>query len=732
MALLITRRVKLRSLTTLTFSYTVALYPFISIEKALLKVGFILMALAFIFLLYAISKIRVGSISLPTDNLLAYFKKQNQTQLSHNWGEKFASLKKTYNFNVYEWLLVLVITLLILYFLHRVSYVSISSTLIASFLIAIVTTHLKQTNKFMLPLLYFSIYYFVGFNGVRSEVIADACSILLLAIIVYTRDKHEILLSLITYLALSLALGVMSNEIPWNMLKFLVATGAVWMTDFKHTKSVISIAGLIILLIALDEFWRGGWSLVEIAANHVSDFLLLGTLFFIAVKKHVYATYLPYTILLIIVLSNPYTREELQIVPKSSAVVVVRETVNSLSESADFSIGPKEKDRPLHYVEAPVLENESEATKLGTSLGILLKYLKMTLLPYPMAFYYGYAEISPIEISNPIAIISIIIFTSLLITAFATIKKSPVVSLGLFTYLLSLAVFSSYQLYVPGMFADRNLFTPTIGFSIVLGGISWELERRTSKISGFITAKKMWNASLLFMIMAYSLVTVNRNFDWKDDLTLFRHDIKHVDKSAQAHNLLGLHLMQHTQTAVSQAIQQDLTREALFHFKKAQEIFPNFFNVAYDIGRVYLALNEPDSAIIAFEQALAIDSITLPSIHIQLADLYTQQRDSVSANKHLLSYIMLAPTDYSGYNKLSYLLYMDKRYSESIAVNKRAILNIPNLIDPYINIAYTFRGMKNVDSALYYLRIAERIDPTNQNVQQGIRELTENIPSTSR
>jgi tetratricopeptide (TPR) repeat protein len=126
----------------------------------------------------------------------------------------------------------------------------------------------------------------------------------------------------------------------------------------------------------------------------------------------------------------------------------------------------------------------------------------------------------------------------------------------------------------------------------------------------------------------------------------------------------------------------------------------------------------------AFENALAIDSSTLPNIYMQLSDLYLNKGNKQKAMEYTERYINLNKNDYGGYSRLSYFYFTDKKYAESIEVNRRAMAIIPNLVDPYINVAYTFREMKNTDSALYYLRLAEKIDPANANVQQSIKALT--------
>lgn len=377
----------------------------------------------------------------------------------------------------------------------------------------------------------------------------------------------------------------------------------------------------------------------------------------------------------------------------------------------------KPGNRPLQYMEQCVSMNDPLSLRIGTSLTILLHYLEKTIAPYPLSFYYGYRFIRPTMVSEPMPVVSFILYLLIFLSALMLTVRNKLISLGLFIYLFSIASFSNFFYFVPGMIADRFLLIPSLGWCMVFVGIL----RIFSGASGQ-TLKINWRAInptvkyvFVSVLLFYSALTVVRNSQWKDDLTLFRHDIKYVSESSQANNLLALHLMQHAEEETDPILKTSLEREALTHFQNALKIYPQFFNVAYDIGRVYLTLNLPDSALNAFRHSIAIDTM-YPEVYRNIGDIYIFKKMYPESAPYLEHVIRTYPSEYSSYGKLSYNYFLMKEYEKSVEVNKRAMLAIPNIPDPYINIYRTYSGSNQPDSAQAYLLKANKLFPNNREI----------------
>ena len=169
-------------------------------------------------------------------------------------------------------------------------------------------------------------------------------------------------------------------------------------------------------------------------------------------------------------------------------------------------------------------------------------------------------------------------------------------------------------------------------------------------------------------------------------------------------------------------LQRTSREEALGHFKKSLEIYPDFYNVTYDIARVFNVLNENDSAVVYFKRALAIDSAN--SDPALFAGQILEQQGKFAEAIPLLKYAMVHnPSDYQPFDKLSYAYFKIGDFASSIAVNKIAITKLPPQTAPYANIARVFIAQNQTDSAHIYLQKATAINGNDQLVQQLIHSI---------
>ncbi len=515
-------------------------------------------------------------------------------------------------------------------------------------------------------------------------------------------------------------LGVVFTVLAlWAALEFL----------FKQQPGMLKVVWVAGLVIKLGGLIAEYYGLVSTTLE-MDCFLVGGLVFFgfYGVKKwpHILNWLLAggkAALILILLYQLPFSTNLIH--PQEKLLVAQNALEDFGKKNNNLSVLPGKSDRPISIVEQPLANEVRLKERAGMSLQVMLHYFTKTILPYPLSFYYGYKVFKPAKLTDAIPLVSLVLHLLLLLTGIAFIKKNKAVSFSLFIYFVTILPFSNLFISVPGVAADRFLLVPSIGWCILLAQLLFLLWKQNSQapVSDFSNAPKAFKYVFGALLCFYSVITIARNFNWKDDLTLFRHDIEYVNNSAQAHNLLALHLMQHSEKEPGAAEQTALKQEALLHFKKTLEIYPPFFNVAYDIGRVYTSLNMPDSAIIAFKHSLTIDTSFIDA-HLNLAGLYFSQgklNDAIPYYEHLINVL---PTEADSYNKLSFIYYQLKQYDQSITVNKRGIRLVPNFIDGYLNIGRTYISMNMSDSATYFLNQAIQINPDNQTARQLLQSIS--------
>jgi Tfp pilus assembly protein PilF len=493
------------------------------------------------------------------------------------------------------------------------------------------------------------------------------------------------------FLFLLLSRLAFGRRVIWAILLVEVGVFSMWAATGKlsNGEQVIHLAGIVqFVLLLLLANWKDSLKLVAQRANLVAGVISLaiaGIMFF----NH----------------SHDVRIGAEQAVRTKPLPNIVESLVETKTE------------RPIDFVEFPVATNDPARLRAGTAMIILGHYLVKLVVPYPLSFYYGYSYIKPTDISSPMAVVVFIVLLLLAGVTVFFIRRDRYISFALAIIMLSLLVFSGYFMPVPGIVGDRYLLIPSIGWSILVtlllfkvgkvvytGTSPWTDNFRLAMVAkpvayGFFT-----------ILTLYSVSTFARNFDWKDDLTLMRHDVKAVPEAAQAHNLLALHLMQHSTKSQNQQEKTDLAKEALAEFKKAKEIYPPFFNATYDIARVYLELQMPDSAVQTFKQVIALEPKFSES-YAQIADIYMRKDIPDSVIVYLELFLQKRPTDFAAYDKLSYIYFRVLKFDKSIAVNQRAVQMFPQRPEPLTNIGQTYLTMNKLDSARVYCQRALAINP---------------------
>lgn len=322
--------------------------------------------------------------------------------------------------------------------------------------------------------------------------------------------------------------------------------------------------------------------------------------------------------------------------------------------------------RQLLYAENTLVAPHSQEEKAATGFLALGEYLRLHVFPKELSFYYGYAKIKTVHLSHPLVIVSIIVHLLLLVIAAWQIKKRPLITIGVMWYLLSILLFSNWIELVAGMVGERLAFTASAGFCILVPSLLFWLK------PGFTLRKPgIAGAVLGIALILFAGRTFIRNTDWKDTMTLMKHDIKHLENSAQANNMYAMALMSESikDPRLSATQRLEMQRAAISHFDKATEIWPGFFNAYIDKGRATMITKDYEQGIQALKKAVTIDpENTLPYyVLLEITELKGDYKAYLETAKQLFS---MAPNDYAyGVMARGYFLMQEYLKSREILLD---------------------------------------------------------------
>jgi len=372
--------------------------------------------------------------------------------------------------------------------------------------------------------------------------------------------------------------------------------------------------------------------------------------------------------------------------------------------------------RELNFVEMPVNESDPLSIKTATSFIVLGKYLQLLVFPHHLGFYYGYAQIEPVDWGNIFSVISMIIYTLLIFSCLYLLKKHPVYSYGIFFYILCISAFSNLAAPVAGVMADRLAFVASTGFCIALGYGLLKLSRtdiNSKNIRFSFTDKK--SVIIIVLLLLFSAKTFSRNFLWKDHVTLMRHDIKYLEKSVQANNLLAVQLVNKSFKTKNQIEKDKYLNEAIKHFSKAVELYPKADFAWHDLGQTYLLLNKPGAALPAFIKAVEIDS-NYTNAWLKAGITFNQLKKSNEAIRCFKKVIAIDPYNLMAYTTLGEIYFLQKDFDKSIELNLEAMKKFPSAYDPVVNNGKIYFTIGDKKNALLYFEKAYKINPNDKNL----------------
>lgn len=335
----------------------------------------------------------------------------------------------------------------------------------------------------------------------------------------------------------------------------------------------------------------------------------------------------------------------------SSNLETASDKNNSLKESSILKEG-----RELLYVENTLIAPHSKNETLATGFETLGEYMRLHIFPKDLSFYYGFATLKTVNLTSPFAIISLLFHLFLIGIAIWQLKRRPFIAIGLVWYLSSILLFSNWIELVAGMVGERLAFTASAGFCILITAVVFWINPNFS----------LKKPGALGTVLGIALVllagrTIVRNSDWKSELSLMSHDIKHLGNSSQANNLYARTLMKSSieDKSLTQNEKLEMQRTAISHFDKATDIWPDFYNVYIDKARATMLTGDYDEGLKALEKAARVQPENTLSyfLFLEIAEKKVDFTAYLSYAKRLLT---LSKTDMTyGYVARGYFFLND-------------------------------------------------------------------------
>lgn len=284
-------------------------------------------------------------------------------------------------------------------------------------------------------------------------------------------------------------------------------------------------------------------------------------------------------------------------------------------------------------------------------------YIGKTIYPAGLAAYYPYPRTG---VPLPHLAVALLVMAAITVLAFRLAKTRPYMAVGWLWYVITLVpVIGLVQVGEQSM-ADRYMYIPLIGLSVMIAwGVPDLLKRRSAESLTRSAVVGLTGVSGLVLV-ALMLLTSAQVGHWQSDYTLFKRAASVTRGSALIFSNYGLALAERGEH--DQAIEQ---------YRKAIEADPGYVQAYLNLGLALTATGKPDEALLEYQKALDInpdytDVVRASAIaHHDIGLVLAGQGDNDGATYHFERAVALDPDRPAAHGSLAIAYYTAGKYSEA-------------------------------------------------------------------
>ena len=383
-----------------------------------------------------------------------------------------------------------------------------------------------------------------------------------------------------------------------------------------------------------------------------------------------------------------------------------------------------------------IFQQHKDHERIATGTGIMLRYVKSFLIPYPLVYYTGYNHIPLTSFSDPLVIGSLIFHLLLIFLGLFYFRKHPVMTFAIGYYFITISPYTHFLRPLSDAMADRFMLSPSIGLAILvvyglmlLTKIPWQITPETTgkKKSGKKAAlPKMlpaFTGGIAVLALLFAFLTFQRNKAWENNLVLFTTDIPHLDECARCHFHYAEALAITYPTSPRQA---QILPEIIDHYRRAIEITPEAYNSYVSLGRFLHSLQRYEEGDEVMREAIAqYPEEARPYFH--LAHSLMAQRREKESIPHFEKTIELAPNREEPYFYYAWAHYNIGNYEKGIEIMEDGLAKFPGNSPTYHGaLSDMCLGIGQLDKGFAYMKDALEVEPNNVAIyQKFIKAYTE-------
>ncbi|MDG2448341.1 MAG: tetratricopeptide repeat protein [Saprospiraceae bacterium] len=339
--------------------------------------------------------------------------------------------------------------------------------------------------------------------------------------------------------------------------------------------------------------------------------------------------------------------------------------------------------------------------KWATIIYGLGRYVGLLFFPHPLTHDYYPRHFNVMTFADIKVILALILNVMIISFGIVDFRKKTIVSYSSIFYLITIALTCNVIFPIGTHLSERFLFTPSIAFALLIG-------------LSFTVFSHKWNVKWILsiwviLIILFSIKTIERNWVWKSDYSLFTTDVHTSPNSAKVQNAAGGAMITKASEITNKEEQKALRTQAKIHLKRALEIHPSYKNAHLLLGNAHFGLDEFDEAIISFEKAIQLD-YAYKAANDNLVLAYregaryegAQKGNILKAIQYLFKADVLEPGNYETISLLGIAHGNNSEHIKALDYFKKALNLQPNNAQAHLNLANVYLNVGNQQLSHYH------------------------------
>ncbi|MFH0868517.1 MAG: tetratricopeptide repeat protein, partial [Candidatus Woesearchaeota archaeon] len=338
-----------------------------------------------------------------------------------------------------------------------------------------------------------------------------------------------------------------------------------------------------------------------------------------------------------------------------------------------------------------------------TMLKVYVYYIYLLIFPINLTLFHDI--IPATSIFNPKVLISALILTAII---FFTLKynKNKILFFSVFWFFIALIPFSNL-LPLQVFMAERYLYVPSIAFSLLASYFLFTIFNYDFKNINKNIVRYGVMIFIVLLICFYVFSTVNRNKDWRDDLTLWSKTVDTNPNNSMAHDNLGF---------TYERSGDDAT--ALEEFNLAVKLQPDNFRALANLGVVLAKLGAYNESIAVLKKS--IEARPYHKTYDKLGLVYAKLNMEEKAIESFKEAIKINPRYAKAHNDLAAVYGRIGEFDLAMQEFDEAIRIDRDYADAYYNSALIYEFLKDNKKAENLLVKALEIEPDNKNARDKL------------